>query len=102
MMIPHSRMLSIAYCEQVGVNRQHGIGLSGEINLRYSFTGISHISHKKPCTVLKALLFFRIPIFILRQRCVVRAFSLYFCIFLLLYHIELSQAVEKIPLTFLH
>ena len=38
---PHSFTASIAYCEQVGVNRQQGF-LSGDMNFRYRV--ISHIS----------------------------------------------------------
>ena len=38
---PHSLIASIAYCEQVGVNRQQGF-LSGDMNFRYRV--ISHIS----------------------------------------------------------
>lgn len=37
--IPHSLTASMAYCEQEGVKRQVGVGLSGERYLRYAFTG---------------------------------------------------------------
>ena len=42
--IPHSLTASMAYCEQEGVKRQVGVGLSGEIYLRYSFTGARNAS----------------------------------------------------------
>lgn len=42
--IPHSLTASMAYCEQEGVKRQVGVGLSGERYLRYSFTGARNAS----------------------------------------------------------
>ena len=117
--MPHSRTASRAYCEQVGVNRQHGTGLRGERNFLYSLTGRIQISHKSPCAFSKILLFFRIGS-ILRQRICRGFFFSFLCVHvrhighrILLFgffpgfspwdeHIECAQAVGEVAETLLH
>ena len=92
---PHSVIASIAYCEQLGVNLQEGVPLSGEITLLYSFMGrMRHLRGSSHTPRKKA-----VNLFFFKSRLACRILRL---IFPVNYHIRTLKAVTQVTFYLLH